>query len=266
MVASDTVVGLVGAGILLVALVGVFVYESRQGGIESPGLNDADYMLTGKGSVETTAQQGEAPQGNCVPQLMCTPASTVVNVEITGLPQVGSLKYVVFLTGGSGSYNAGVLAPSGEKWTLSKTDPVDQSARTTVVISLEKSATATSPGFPIITFPKGAVPANPTDNWLGETGNHTLSLTPSGSMLNVSATIDDVPDKNGYEYHGWLKTETDDGVSYTHVGKFGHPAGVDEHAMGMEDLVLAMNVNGTANDYNEFWVTIEPTGTAPGAL
>lgn len=268
MVASDTVVGLVGAGILLVALVGVFVYESRQGGLETPELTDAEYSSVRKGSF--TSSEGTSPPGPggmapCPagsPTQVCSPPSTAFSIELTNLPDPGSLKYVVFLTGGDGPYNAGPLGKSGEKWTLGKTDQVDNTDKTTVVISLEKSATATSPGFPIMTFPTAAtMTGTSVVKILGETGNHTISLTPSGNMLNVSAMIDDVPDKSGYEYHGWLKTETANGVNFTHVGKFGHPAGEDEHAMGKEDLVLAMNVNGTSADYNEFWVTIEPTGT-----
>ena len=264
MVASDTVVGLVGAGILLVALVGVFVYESRQGGIEATELEDAEYASARSGTITSTAgtsAPGGQPCPAGSPTQVCTPPSTQVTLEFTNLPDPGGLKYVVFLTGSGSPYNAGPLGKSGEKWTLSKTDQTDNSNKNTVAVSLEKSATATSPGFTIMTFPTSAVKGTSVVRILGETGNHTLSLTPSGNQLNVSAMIDDVPDKSGYEYHGWLKTETADGVTYTHVGKFGHPAGEDEHAMGKEDLVLARNVNGTSSDYNEFWVTIEPTGT-----
>jgi hypothetical protein len=266
MVASDTVVGLVGAGILLVALVGVFVYESQQGGIETPELADAHYETTRSGTITTTAQTGQAAPvtGACQPPA-CTPASTSVNLEITGLPDVGGLKYVVFLTGSGSPYNAGALGKSGEKWTISNSaSGVDNSGKNTVVVSLEKTTSATSPGWPIMTFATSAASGSGMAMFIESSGNHTLSLTPSGNQLNVSAMIDDVPDKSGYEYHGWLKTETADGVTYTHVGKFGHPTGADEHAMGKEDLVLAMNVNGTANDYNEFWVTIEASGSMPG--
>lgn len=262
MVASDTVVGLVGAGILLVALVGVFVYESRQGGIVGTELDDAEYSSDRSGTVSSsagTAGPGGAPCPAQVPT--CTPASTQVTLEFTNLPDPGGLKYVVFLTGGGSPYNAGTLGKSGEKWTLSKTDPTDNTDKNTVVVSIEKSATATSPGFTIMSFPTNSVKGTSQVKILGETGNHTLSLTPSGNQLNVSAMIDDVPDKSGYEYHGWMKTEDENGVKWTHVGKFGHPAGEDEHAMGKEDLVLAQNVANTTADYNEFWVTIEPTGT-----
>ncbi len=265
MVASDTVVGLVGAGILLVALVGVFVYESRQGGLETPELMDAEYASARTGSVSSTAGTGTpAPVTGACQAPACTLPSTNVQLEFTNLPDPGGLKYVVFLTGGSSAYNAGPLGKSGEKWTLGKTDQTNNADKNTVVVSLEKSASATSPGFALFSFPTSGVAGTSTFKFLGETGNHTISLTPSGNMLNVSAMIDDVPDKSGYEYHGWLKTETANGVNFTHVGKFGHPAGADEHAMGKEDLVLAMNVNGTSADYTEFWVTIEATGAMPG--
>lgn len=263
MVASDTVVGLVGAGILLVALVGVFVYESRQGGIDDAELENAVYSVDRTGTVTTSAGTSAPGGTGCPagsPTQLCTPPSTSVQLEFTNLPNPGGLKYVVFLTGGGSPYNAGALGPSGEKWTLSKTDQSDNSNKNTVVVSLEKSATATSPGFTIFSFPTSGVKGTSTVNILGETGNHTISLSPSGNQLKVSAMIDDVPDKSGYEYHGWLKTETANGVNWTHVGKFEHPAGEDSHAMGKEDLVLAKNVNGTSSDFNEFWVTLEPTG------
>jgi len=105
MVASDTVVGLVGAGILLVALVGVFVYESQQGGGGSGDLQGGVYEVTSNGSAQNRAGTGTQtgpPANTCVPPAgsqTCTTPQTSVDLTLDGLPDPRDAKYVVFADG-----------------------------------------------------------------------------------------------------------------------------------------------------------------------
>lgn len=266
MVASDTVVGLVGAGILLVALVGVFIYESRQGG-SSDDLVTEMYSAQGSGSGTQFIAQSGTPNpvtGACAPMTMCTPASTSVNLRFEGLPSPGALKYVVYLTGGGSPFKVGSLAASGNAYAIDQTTPQDNTNKNTVAVSLERGEGGATPGYVLFSFPApGSVPSTVAPNFLGTTGNHTLAFRPVGGNVNVSATLVDIPMKAGLAYRGWLLTENESGMSYTFVGNFTHAAGHDPNATTMNGTV-AGEVPGARGDYSEFLITLEAEGGAIG--
>jgi hypothetical protein len=265
MVASDTVVGLVGAGILLVALVGVFVYESQQG-TGSEELKNAVYPTKTDGSVAYVAGTGtQVAMGRCVatpPQTQCTPAKATVDVKFTGLPSPGNLHYVVYLEGGGQDQLIGEATASGASYaTGAKSVDGDHSAQKTLVVSLESVASAAAPTMKILSkdVGSGAVSGSVDVMFIKTTGNHTLSF--SGS--SVDATLRGLPMKDAFTYRGWLVKENSTGLAYVFVGNFtADAAAANSSAGATQSGHIKGTIKGVKSDYTRFIVTYE-SKTAP---
>lgn len=277
MVTSDTVVGLVGAGVLLVALVGVFVYESQAGKAETGDLQNAMYNAVASGRVVLVAPQGmtNAQTGQCVPptgQTMCTPARTEVNLEVTGLPTVTNVYYVAFLENPGATtgryFTVGKLDASGNKYAISKTTTDNNAQRTRLIVSLESTQTPSEPRLAFITkdgLTSGAggntVDETRSVTFMGAAANHTLEFRPGSGGTNVTATLNDVPLRTGLEYRGWLVTENETGLFYTFVGNFTYDRGLLGGNTTTNGTITG-DVPGLKNDYNRFVVTLESSSAA----
>ena len=270
MVASDTVVGLVGAGILLVALVGVFVYESQQGKGDGAELKNASYNVKTQGSsyqnVPGTGQQ--VPGANqCVnnpPTTPCTVQGAQVDIKLAGLPMPGNLHYVVFIEGSPDTRPVGEATPSGQNYvTGNKKVNGNFGSSPKLALCLEPTGGATSCTWKISTFAVngGTIAAESDAKFITSTGNHTLSFTAVGTRTDVRAHIDNVQNKTGYTYRGWVVKETDSGLNYTFVGNFTADAGATATEM---DATMTGTFAGARLDFQRFIVTIEPTNATPG--
>lgn len=277
MVSSDTVVGLVGAGVLLVALVGVFVYESQAGKAETGDLQNALYNAVATGRVVEVAPQGTTdPQtGQCVPsppQTMCTPARTEVNLEVTGLPTITNVYYVVFLENPGATtgryYTVGKMDASGNKYAISKTTADNNAQRSRLIVSLETTQAPTEPRLAFITkdgLTQGtagnSVQETRSVNFMGAAANHTLEFRTASGGTNLTASLNDVPLRSGMEYRGWLVTENETGLFYTFVGNFTYDRGLLGGNTTTDGTISGV-VPGLKNDYNRFMVTLESTSAA----
>jgi hypothetical protein len=270
MVASDTVVGLVGAGILLVALVGVFVYESQQGQGSDAELKNANYVVSSTGTtyqnVQGTGQQ--VPQANqCVnnpPTQPCTVQGAQVEVKLTGLPSPGNLHYVVFIDGSPDTRAVGEATASGQTYAIgSKKVNGNFGANPKLSVCLESSGSATSCTWKIASYAVSGSTVAPTADamFISGSGNHTVSFTASGSNTNVNARLDNLQNKTGYTYRGWMVKDTDSGRNYTFVGNFTPDAGSTGNEM---DGSITGSFAGKRLDFNRFIVTIEPQSASIG--
>lgn len=264
MVASDTVVGLVGAGVLLVALVGVFVYESSavEGGTAE--LTNFSGTATGSGKVDYTAATGTRPDPTrpdvCIPpspQQPCAKAQTGFDFTVKGLPIPRGLSYVGFVPDGT-SYiviGKGSCTATDCKFVKPKSD-MDKGSVTKFIVSLERGDAA-SPTYIITEFAIANREISGTQpiNFLGETGTHALSFNSLGSDSEVSAVLRNVPNK-GFVYHGWMVKVNGTSVDYRYVGAFGANNGTTYNA------TLRGEIAGGKADYLGFVVTLEADGKA----
>lgn len=256
MIASDTVVGLVGAAILLSALIGVFVYESGEVG--------SDFSVTvfepswaGSGSATLTKRTyvvaPPTDPGQCQPPV-CTEASTQVSFETSSLPQVSNLFYVAFLTKADGALNLGSLISSSGKYSLSPPyrSSQDQTSMNMFVVSLEKSATAVRPGMMIYHKPvttgntdlAGGMPMT-----LG-TGTHQLHLDDTSGNIQATITVAGLTNYTGFEYRAFLLGNN---------GTFDYLQSYTDSALGTNPLAgtVTGGAAGRIRDYHQFLVTLE---------
>lgn len=275
MVASDTVVGLVGAGILLVALVGVFVIESED--LSSDYAFEASFSLVSvTGNVASSGPQnlgGQDPISQCPDQLeeqdLCGPAVTEIDVTLSNAPVLGpDLFYVAFLTGGSGSpYAIGAMTRSDDTYRITASDNQDRSQYTTLVITLETMGTASSPMGPRIYEnqygpPSGtdAAPVTGQNNVTMAAGNVTAELSAAANGVQVDVLIEDATNYTGFQYRAWLID--DDGERGTvYVGNFTNTHEDDaafsgEIAIGIRDV--------SRDDFERLIVTLESPASSEG--
>lgn len=268
MVASDTVVGLVGAGILLVALVGVFVYESQavEGG--SADLKNVAPSATASGKVLYDAATGTRPQpGVCVPptgETTCKDAQTGFDFTVKGLPPARGLLYVGYVQDGANFIlvGKGQCMPSECKFTKPKAT-LDKGAVTKLIISLER-AEVPAPTYVLAEFPIANREASGTVtvNFLGTTGEHRLSFNSLGKDSEVSAVLKGVPNKS-YVYHGWMAKQVGANTNYTYLGAFR----ADNPNATSYNATLRQNIAGGKADYLGLVVTFEidaKAKTSPG--
>lgn len=267
MVASDTLVGLVGAGVLLVALVGVFVYESQavEGG--TADLKNAVDTATATGKVNYDPATGQRPNPTlpCVPppgEAACKEAQTGFDFTVAGLPPARGLLYMGYVLDGANHIvvGKGQCTPTECKFTKPKST-LDKGGVTKLIISLERSE-APSPTYVLAEFPISNREASGTAtiNFLGTTGDHRLSFNSLGSDSEVSAVLKNVPNK-GYIYHGWMMKQVGAQVNYTYVGVFG----ADNGNASSYNATLRANIPGGKADYLGFFVTFEQGDAAKKA-
>ena len=214
MVASDTMVGIIGAVVLTAALIGVFAYEATSETGTTATLKPITHSVTGSGTLSYTEAE-EAP--NCVPAppvVECAPESTTVTFTAKGLPNIGSaMHYAGFLSGASGSpVFLGVLKASGSDYSLPSTTKDGDHRTGAFVVSLETSATPTSPSLTLFE-------TNITGNSFS--GEAQVSLAPNKDQelhindrigaADVSGELVNLPRYEGYVYRVWLHDNTTDG-------------------------------------------------------
>lgn len=264
MVASDTIVGLVGAGILIVALVGVFVYESGAGGKDFTATL-ANPAFTEQGTVKLQKAAGTSvpnPINNqpvCLEQAGCRLDETTVRCNFDGLPRVDTLFYVgyLFKSGDGTAKRLNELKANGTKYSLEYTMAEDSTAFNTLVVSLETSAQAAKPTPTAVLYSKpvregpndcgGGTPTN-----LGA-GTHKLTLDDASGNTAATVTFDGLTNQTGLEYRAWLQRA--DGT-YKHLANY----------TGFTGATLNGSVSGGASgkigDFNLFVVTLEKPGAA----
>ena len=263
MVASDTVVGLVGAGILLVALVGVFIVESRTTSTNTD-LEANSYETKVSGDVWSNRQTGTVNPANgaCVAPL-CAPARTSANLTLDDAPTLGSRAfYVAFLTkaGGSDPYLLGKLDASGASYKINLApNAQDRQAWESVLITLENSATPTTPSDRAVVAVKygpitGDGEANDKKPVAGNgtfslaSGTAKSSLRVSGGSLTGDVSLAGATNHSGFGYRLWFRSNTTQGINYTFAGNLSGDA---------TKTSLSVNVQGTFDDFDQMLVTLE---------
>lgn len=256
MVASDTVVGLVGAGVLLVALVGVFIYESQavEGG--SAEFKNVTAQATGEGTVTVTRGGTPGPVGNtCIPTPTPCTLATTFEFKVRGLPTTSSPVYVGYLKNGTAweSLGRGQCTPTECAFTK-RNAPGDKSGLGPFVVGLERGEGVPAPTYPLAEFKveNRALSGTATIDFLGKTGEHSLVFNSLGSDSEVSTVLRTVPNK-GLSYHGWILKQDGAKVNYTHLGAFAadNPNGTSYNAS------LTKTIAGGKGDYLGIIVTLE---------
>lgn len=221
MVASDTLVGIVGAVILTIALIGVFVYEAN-----APGGGDAmtssSYSVAADGSTDYQA----ASQGTALPGDE-TPEQYTFQCTISNLPELagGELYYGVFLRKSSGNVFLDTLTKSGADYTINYDEEADHSDATAAIITLETSQNPSSPG--VILF--NATIANNGD--ISFSGNvslalsdtQSLSVSQSGDSIAVSGTLSNLPVRSGFMYRVWAVDDASGGATWVIISNITMP-------------------------------------------
>lgn len=269
MVASDTVVGLVGAGILLIALVGVFIVESG-GGPATGELEAASFSLQSAGSYASSASGGTTPPQVCALNPAapgCTGPSTEVHLTLSGLPKIGNSYYVAFLTGGGNPAELlGQLTESGTDHKLDAESAEDTTGFTELIVTVEATATPTAPNTALTVYQKaisgGTADLAGTANSNATMGQGEVRLNQAGGGVQVSATLEDVANMTGVTYRAWFVEGDMANATYSFVGNFTFGGSNATQA------TLTETVDGIQlADQGWFWVTFEGTaapGTKPG--
>lgn len=212
MVASDTVVGFVGAAILLVALIGVFVYESKAPAEDSLNLERKTMELAGDGSASLRGQEPAQPPIPCNPAVpqTCRAPATAIFLNLTGLPMVGQdLHFVAFLKKSDGALRLNELTQTAGKHSLSYTDSQDRTAyqQGQLVVTLELASNPDTPSN-IPVYSKSLAGARtdlgvPAAPFTLATGNHTVKLQEGDSGLRVTIEFAGLANYSGYDYRVW---------------------------------------------------------------
>lgn len=262
MVASDTIVGLVGAGILVVALVGVFVYESGAAGTEFEA-HAFDPAVTSKGTATLTPAMGtpiQPPVGAavCNETANCRLPRTVVNFEATGLPLLSGLNYVAFLTQASHEKPIvlGALSYSQGRYSITYDQGQDQqqSSIKNFVVSLEKTQNPSAPT--LIVYERGDLAANQANDLsqgrkVGlSTGTHSVRLDDSPGNVQAEMTFDGLANRTGLEYRAWLKRGD---MTYDHLANYTGSTLTGPILSG----ALVGGASGSVEDFDEFLLTLE---------
>lgn len=263
MVASDTLVGVIGAGILLVALAGVFVFESRDTSVNKDfAVAETAVAAKDPSSVVITPGGGTRPQpGVCLPQpTPCTDQSITLKLTLGNLPIVDAASkgtYVASVTGaGKTAIVFGPLVAAGDDFKIdqAKNNP-DLSGYTTVVVSYETTATPSAPSD-VHVFEKAFTATGTSDlkgtfaaKMTAGTAKATLRDTDAGVQVDVTAS--GLANHTGFVYRVWLHTDGQD-VGYAMVG-----------TLTAGNTTLSGSAGGKAADYDHVMITVEPSGFAP---
>lgn len=220
MVASDTVVGLVGAAILVVALVGVFVIESKDTSTATD-LSPSHFDITGAGAAHAAGQSGQAnPVTNQCMAPLCAPPRTWVNLTLTNVPSIDApLTYAMFLVDGSTTKFAGENARG--TFAYSSTGTNEQNFKE-IRVTLETTKAPSTPSN-ITVYSKSVSLTGGSSTDIGGSSTFALAdtdgkatFTASGTTLTVSAT--GITNRTGFAYRAWAHQDDASGSSYTFIG------------------------------------------------
>ena len=251
MVASDTVVGLVGAGILLVALVGVFVYESGQGGGGPTDLKPGTYEFTASGKASNRAASGtRVPMSQtCAPGQTCVDPQTSVDLTLKGLPDPRGARYVLYADG----VLMGALEKKGaDNYTTNGVKELPNQQKTSITVYLEPSGTQATPSGPKV-FEKTGITT--TESTI--TGNGTFTIFSSGATLavsyangnNITVTLNGATTYNNFVYRAWMVKEDAAGKTFTHI---------ENGTMETGAIKIQGTVPQSVGSYTYLLVTLDP--------
>jgi hypothetical protein len=224
MVANDTIVGLVGAGILVVALVGVFFYEAQN-------VPDMSQLAPTSYTVEGTGQSNFVPAGTppaglpCNPPVTtCPPARFYLNLTVTGLPLVNPLDlyWAVFLKEGG---QMGFLGNLDAQGSLKHQSASDHPSAEAVVVSLERTNPPSAATLHVLTIPytKGTLSAKANVSFAPKDVEQSLTITASGQRIDIQGTLKDLEGRPGMEYRVWLLSK-EATPKYYYAGNISTPA------------------------------------------
>ncbi len=276
MVASDTVVGLVGAGILLVALVGVFIVESRDSSEEAT-LEQVSHATNVGGTIEFSRRGGDRLPltGGCspAPGNVCTEDWT----NSTGLTLKGvdaiepPLHYVAWLTKANGASpeRLGAFSLSGADYRLTFTIPKNLRDWNELHVTLETKAepSALSPlmvnmaTLSIGSENRASVSVASAFDAVYGTGTCDATFNDVASGLQVDVKLDQAYNYTGLQYRAWLVKEDSrpDESAYVFLGNLTAKGSLINATVtkGVADLTLG--------DFSEVMVTLEHESVDPAA-
>jgi hypothetical protein len=212
MVASDTLVGLIGAGILLVALGGVFLFESQQVSA-SRDLEASSYNVQAtRGDVDVRQGGTMVPNVGCVPPGSC-PLRVWANVTLTNMPLIpsnASLHYVAWLTTGSNHLVMGQLAHADGEYRLDSGAKNRQAAYNRFLVTLETSAQPSTPSSitlytkDVDTSSTGRKDVKGSHTAQVASGQGNVRLAEIDSSLRVTVELRGAENRTGLSYRVWL--------------------------------------------------------------
>jgi hypothetical protein len=262
MVASDTLVGIVGAVILTVALIGVFVFEASSGS-DAQEVPARGYAASSSGSLEYTAPTTGPP--DCQPPVIeCTAEETTVTMSVQNLPELrgGDLHYGAFLRKPSQNLFMDTLTKSGANYQLEWSDDADHQDAEAVVVTLE--TTATPGGLGIVLF-NASVASGGSISFSGnvtlaQVASQALVVSEGGDAATVTGALTELRDLDGYEYRIWLHDDGASGSVWRLVQNISMP---DEAPGGTFTASVDGSVSGpTDGGYDNIWVSLERADSA----
>lgn len=274
MVASDTVVGLVGAGILLVALVGVFIIESKEpASTGMKELADSGVALTATGSFvsdpkETPvnpARPDVCPPDNAVPpSTFCSPANTNITLTVTGLPALPEGgAYAAFFVNGADQKSLGVPHQmNGYMWAFS--EEKEYIGASEIYVSF---ANAGAPPLRVLSGPitEGPISLTATLDLPISGKNATFTLTEVDGSLQGSVSVSEYHNYTGWHYVAWA-TEKGNASHYEHLGDLTSTgaAAYDDYADTLNATVEFGLSGHKIADLMDMLITLEPGEPHPG--
>lgn len=275
MVASDTVVGLVGAGILLIALAGVFIVESQDTATDVD-LQEVRMDLGVGGNLTLQSAQGEyqtLPTGQrvCTPPGPCRDALTDLNAALVGPGSVApQVFFVAWLMMGESGARLGEFQLSDEEWTCCAPLDEDHLDADEFRITLETSATPTAPSAIVIymtAIDAGAADkadldvAGTVPGFTFASGDASASVTAVSAGLQVDVTLNDAQNHTGFQYRVWLgpAANTTGGSSWRFVGYL-NGTGEETIDASLQESVAGAN----AETYDFLYITLERASAQPG--
>lgn len=224
MVASDTLVGIVGAVILTIALIGVFVYEANAPGA-GPAMSSSTFAVTADGSTDyQAADDGGTPAPITDDD---TPEQYTFECTISNLPELagGELYYGVFLQKSSGNVFLDTLTKSGADYTINYEEEADHSDATAAIITLE---TTQNPSSPSVILFNATIGSNGDVSFSGNislalSDTQSLSVSQSGDSISVSGTLSNLPVHDGFMYRVWALDDASGGATWRVVTNISMP-------------------------------------------
>lgn len=267
----DTVVGILGAIVIVTASIGLFIVEGRSGPA-THGLATSEVVVEATGSYEETRATGTVgPGGTCIPdapQTACTPARSKATMRFGGLPQVPGAHYVAFLDREDGApVRLGALAVEGDTRFLSWEEATDGRSFTTLIVTLHTGPEPAGPNG-LVVYQDRFGPVEPgsearfADTYIAMLGSGEGQVTVDQiGAVEVSATADAtlsgarLPD--GWTFRAWFLEERAGTAGATDLGPF--------ETIGDGTHVLDSRVERVdLSDQRRFVVTLVPAGVETG--
>lgn len=260
MVASDTLVGIVGAVILTIALIGVFVYEANAPG-GGDAMSSSTYSVTADGS-----QSYEEGDPGAPPVVDPTPGVYTLECTVRDVPELqgSELHYAAFLRKPSDTVFAGTLSKSGANYECDYTSSEDHTDAERLIITLETSQNPSSPG--VILF--NATIANNGD--ISFSGNvslalsdtQSISVSQSGDSISVSGTLSNLPVRSGFMYKVWAVDDASGGATWVVVSNISMPESGATFSPSVDGSASA----DTEDGFDRLFVSLEKANSTQSVM